>query len=48
MQREDIGAEPLRGPAIILEDTATTYLDSEFEAHAHESGSLFIKDTKAT
>jgi N-methylhydantoinase A len=33
------------GPAILLEETATTYLDAEFEARPHESGSLFITDT---
>lgn len=33
------------GPAIILEDTATTYLDAEFEARVHESGSMFVADT---
>lgn len=46
LQRATIGSEPVKGPAIILEETATTYLDAEFEAHAHESGSLFINDTK--
>jgi N-methylhydantoinase A len=35
------------GPAIILEDTATTYLDAEFEATAHESASLFVHDKGA-
>ena len=45
-QRATIGTEPVQGPAIILEETATTYLDAEFEAHAHESGSLYINDTK--
>jgi N-methylhydantoinase A len=37
------GAE-LSGPAILLEETATTYLDAGFTATAHESGSLFIHD----
>ena len=32
------------GPAIIVEDTATTYLDAEFSARVHPSGSLFISD----
>lgn len=32
------------GPAIILEDTGTTYLDAEFSARVHPSGSLFISD----
>jgi N-methylhydantoinase A len=30
------------GPAILLEETATTYLDAGFEARVHESGSLFV------
>jgi N-methylhydantoinase A len=34
----------LEGPAILLEETATTYLDAEFEARVHESGSLFVTD----
>ena len=46
VHRSDIGSDPLAGPAIILEETATTYLDADFEAHTHESGSLFINDTK--
>ena len=46
LQRASIGTEPVKGPAIILEETATTYLDAEFEAHTHASGSLFINDTK--
>jgi N-methylhydantoinase A len=45
LQRETIGTQPVQGPAIILEETATTYLDAEFEARVHESGSLFITDT---
>ncbi len=32
------------GPAIVLEETATTYLDAEFEARVHESGCLFVDD----
>jgi N-methylhydantoinase A len=38
-------ASALPGPAILLEDTATTYMDAEFEARVHESGSLLIADT---
>jgi len=34
------------GPAILLEDTATTYLDAGFEASVHESGSLFLRDKR--
>jgi N-methylhydantoinase A len=34
------------GPAIILEETATTYLDADFVATVDESSSLFITDTR--
>jgi N-methylhydantoinase A len=34
----------IAGPAIILEETATTYLDAQFEARLHPLGSLFITD----
>jgi N-methylhydantoinase A len=33
----------LPGPAIVLEDTATTYLDAGWTATPHPSGALFIK-----
>ena len=46
VERSSVGAAALPGPAILLEETATTYLDAEFEARAHESGSLFINDTR--
>ena len=46
IQRESVGSDPVRGPAILLEETATTYMDAEFEARVHESGSLFVEDTK--
>jgi N-methylhydantoinase A len=36
------GAE-LAGPAILLEDTATTYLDAGFVARVHESGALVLE-----
>jgi N-methylhydantoinase A len=36
------GAE-LAGPTILLEDTATTYLDAGFVARVHESGALFLE-----
>ena len=38
----------LTGPAIVLEETATTYLDAGFEARVHDSGSLFVTDTRAS
>jgi len=34
--------EQLRGPAIVLEPTATTYLDAGFIARSHETGVLVI------
>lgn len=47
VQRGAIGVDnALAGPAIILEETATTYMDAEFEARAHPTGSLFIHDTR--
>jgi len=45
VRREQIDGT-IAGPAIILEDTATTYLDAEFEARVHESGSLFVSDRR--
>ena len=33
----------LSGPAILLEETATTYLDAGWRADAHDTGSLFIE-----
>jgi N-methylhydantoinase A len=43
------GLEPgttVVGPAIILEETATTYLDADFEAMVDAAGSLLITDTR--
>ncbi|WP_055480742.1 hydantoinase/oxoprolinase family protein [Sphaerimonospora mesophila] len=34
---------PIEGPALVLEPTATTYLDAGFTAEAHPSGCLMIK-----
>jgi N-methylhydantoinase A len=39
----DVGAE-VEGPAILLEETATTYLDAGFGGIVHASGSLLIKE----
>jgi N-methylhydantoinase A len=36
----------LQGPAIVLEPTATTYLDTGFAARVHESGVLLIDRTE--
>jgi N-methylhydantoinase A len=47
LQRD--GLEPgttVVGPAIILEETATTYLDADFEATVDAAGSLLITDTR--
>jgi N-methylhydantoinase A len=46
LQRSSIGSTPVAGPAILLEETATTYMDAEFEVTAHATGSLFIRDTE--
>ncbi len=35
--------EVISGPAILTEETATTYLDSGFEARVDASGCLFVK-----
>jgi N-methylhydantoinase A len=46
VERSTLGArDELRGPAIVLEPTATTYLDAGFAARAHESGVLRIDRT---
>jgi N-methylhydantoinase A len=34
----------LDGPAIVVEETATTYLDAGFEARIHQSGTLLLTD----
>ena len=38
------GGRDVAGPAILLEDTATTYLDAGWVASVHPSGSLFIRE----
>jgi N-methylhydantoinase A len=43
LRRDQIEGE-LAGPVIVLEDTATTYLDADFALRVHDSGSLFITD----
>lgn len=40
---DEIGIE---GPAIVLEETATTYLDADFRARAGEGGVLYLTDVK--
>jgi N-methylhydantoinase A len=45
VDRLTLGADAeVNGPAIILEETATTYLDAEFMARVHPSGALFVAD----
>ncbi|TAK50972.1 MAG: hydantoinase/oxoprolinase family protein [Gammaproteobacteria bacterium] len=39
--------EILAGPALLLEETTTTYIDAGFEARVHESGALFLTDREA-
>jgi N-methylhydantoinase A len=34
------------GPAILLEETATTYVDADFAARVDRSGSLFVHDLR--
>ena len=36
------GAE-FRGPAIVLEETATTYVDADYLGRVDESGCLFLR-----
>jgi hypothetical protein len=42
--RAAIGSEGLAGPAIILEETATTYLDAGYTARLLAEGALAITD----
>jgi N-methylhydantoinase A len=45
VDRATLGVDAVvTGPAIVLEETATTYLDAEFEARVHTSGALYIAD----
>ena len=41
-----VAEDVIGGPAIITEETATTYLDSGFEARLDASGCLFVKHVK--
>ena len=38
--------DTVSGPAIVTEETATTYLDSGFEARLDASGCVFVKHLK--
>jgi N-methylhydantoinase A len=46
VDRASIDESGIEGPAIILEETATTYLDAEFRAHAGAGGVLHLTDVK--
>jgi N-methylhydantoinase A len=46
VDRAAIGPDGLDGPAIVLEETATTYLDADFHARPGPGGILDIRDTK--
>jgi N-methylhydantoinase A len=45
LDRSEIGADPVAGPAIVLEETATTYLDAGFTARLGNEGVVEITDT---
>ena len=44
--RSSIDEAGISGPAIVLEPTATTYLDAEFTARSGPGGVLHLTDTK--
>jgi N-methylhydantoinase A len=45
VERSTLGVDAIvTGPAIILEETATTYLDAEFMARVHPAGALLVAD----
>jgi N-methylhydantoinase A len=46
VDRAAIGPDGLDGPAIVLEETATTYLDADFHAHPGTGGILVLTDAK--
>ena len=47
VDRRGLGTgERLDGPAIVLEETATTYLDAGYVAEVHVSGCLVITDAR--
>jgi N-methylhydantoinase A len=45
LERSEIGTDPVAGPAIVLEETATTYLDAGFTARLGGEGVVEITDT---
>jgi N-methylhydantoinase A len=46
VDRASIDESGIEGPAIVLEETATTYLDADFRARAGEGGVLHLTDVK--
>ena len=46
VDRASISESGIEGPAILLEETATTYLDADFNARAGERGILHVTDMK--
>ena len=46
VDRGSIDERGLQGPAVILEETATTYLDADFHARLAPGGILVMRDTK--
>jgi N-methylhydantoinase A len=46
VDRAAIGVDGLAGPAVVLEETATTYLDAEFHGRLGSGGIIEMRDTK--
>jgi N-methylhydantoinase A len=44
VDRDGIGPDGLQGPAVVLEQTATTYVDAGFRASRGEAGVLYLTD----
>jgi N-methylhydantoinase A len=48
MFREELAVgATIEGPVILIEQTATSYIDRGFAGHVHESGSIILKATEA-
>jgi N-methylhydantoinase A len=49
LERSALGSgDGISGPAILLEPTATTYIDAGYDAEVDPTGALFLTDTKGT
>jgi len=48
VRRDDIGATPLAGPAIVTEATATTYVDAGFDVRVEADGGMVITKQKVS